>query len=302
MMFRFPYPCSPAELAAEHGFEEENDFAQALFGKVANDNGCATSLKSRVYFGDLKCSSNDRLENELIPPILASPKPTTFQHYLEQQGQKANNKYSGNSKLRGHKLYWHREKEKCNENCSDIAMLRQNPDSDKQHTIIQPVKKETLFKGKIKFFNLTKIELGCLLDSLLLPKGCYHKIGMAKPLGFGSLQIQKSLKLQLFDPDANYAAWQNEPTKSHDDIDSFRKAFEEYIIDFAKSNDVAIDKKQHGLRQLSRINELFTILNYNKKPANLKTRYMTIEQGDIAYFGNRNEFKFRPILPKPSKV
>lgn len=301
MMFRFPYPCSPAELAGEHCLDEKLDFAQMLFGMVSGEKGSNFSLKSRIHFGDLKCASTGRLENEVIPPILASPKPTTFQHYLEQSGQKADKKYTRNSKLRGHKLYWHRNTEDCNTDKKDIENLRKNHDKDTQHTIVKPLKPETLFKGKIRFFNLNKVELGCLLNSLLLPKGCCHKIGMAKPLGFGSLQIANSTILELFDPDENYSGWQSKPTRTADS-EVFIKAFEEYILDFAHKHNVRIERQLHGLKQIPRLNELFAILNIGKKPDNQKTRYMRIEGGNKGVFKNENEFKFRPILPRPSKV
>ena len=44
--------------------------------------------------------------------ILSNPKPTTFQHYLEQKSNAPNQLNHWNckeAKIRGYKLYWHRE-------------------------------------------------------------------------------------------------------------------------------------------------------------------------------------------------
>lgn len=62
-----------------------------------------------------------------------------------------------------------------------------------QYTIIKPIKRNIKFKSRIRFENLTKEELGALLFVLDLPENHYHKIGMGKPLGLGSIEIKPSL-------------------------------------------------------------------------------------------------------------
>jgi len=60
-----------------------------------------------------------------------------------------------------------------------------------QFTILKPVKKATEFKkGRIRFNNFSKQELGCILLSLILTKKSAHKLGYAKPYGLGSIKFK----------------------------------------------------------------------------------------------------------------
>lgn len=52
-----------------------------------------------------------------------------------------------------------------------------------------------VFKGKIRFENLSDAELGILMMALQLQPGCYHHLGMAKPYGLGRISIQPVLHL-----------------------------------------------------------------------------------------------------------
>lgn len=72
---------------------------------------------------------------------------------------------------------------------------------------MQPVKSGVQFRGRIRFENLTDLELGAILHALQLPDGCCHRIGMGKPLGLGSIRIHA--RLRLVDRVARYQAWQH---------------------------------------------------------------------------------------------
>ncbi|MEA1883590.1 MAG: TIGR03986 family CRISPR-associated RAMP protein, partial [Thermotogota bacterium] len=165
------------------------DMTEALFGDTEHISG-RVSFEDANFTGD----KNQAFEATTSPKILSSPKPTTFQHYLEQpQGtytpKDQLNNWNDNAPIRGHKMYWHRN----NPNWSEGKPIRDR--NDTQHTIITPVKTGSTFKGTIRFENLTEVELGALLFVLELKENLCHKIGMAKPLGLGSIKIKPTLKL-----------------------------------------------------------------------------------------------------------
>lgn len=258
------------------------DIAEAIFGNEK-------SFAGRVFFEDALYEGQDNVSlGEKIPNILSSPKPTTFQHYLEQEKNpdiKNLNHYNSSANIRGHKLYWHKSGYKWEE----TETLKEG---DNVHTKINPVKAGTKFKGKIRFENLSNVELGALLFALELPDGCCHKIGMAKPLGLGSIKITP--KLYLSDRKKRYESlfeeWET-PIEKSNKINDFKTAFEKYIK--SKIN------VQTNLWEIDRLNEFKTMLNIEtgkKHENNGKIRYMEI-QGN-----NGNEFKNRPVLPKPTNI
>src|SRR5262249_29889812 len=51
------------------------------------------------------------------------------------------------------------------------------------------------FKSKVRFENLTEVELGALLTVLDLKPSQRHHLGMGKPLGLGSVRIDSTLHL-----------------------------------------------------------------------------------------------------------
>jgi len=160
-------------------------------------------------------------------------------------------------------------------------------------TKIQPVRPGVKFQGRIRFENLSHAELGALLFSLDLPGGCNHKLGMGKPLGLGSVKITP--RLFLSDRKKRYEnlsfEWNNEIDES-DRIPEFTTAFEQYVLN-------RIEPGEKMLWNTERLRELKIMLDYDKgKKSELqgKVRYMEITGR------NKNEFKDRPILPKPSNV
>ncbi len=46
------------------------------------------------------------------------------------------------------------------------------------------------FRFSVRFWNLAEVDLGLLLHTLELPDGLYHKFGMGKPLGLGTVRIE----------------------------------------------------------------------------------------------------------------
>lgn len=119
--------------------------------------------------------------------VLGGPKPTAFQNYLVQKTDSLQNMdtYNSNTPLRGAKFWWHRP----------IDMDTFSEQSDAVKTTIEPIEKESEFRFRVHFENLTPYELGALLTVIELEKGLVHKIGMAKSLGYGSCRIESQLTL-----------------------------------------------------------------------------------------------------------
>ncbi|MDM8522006.1 TIGR03986 family CRISPR-associated RAMP protein [Desulfococcaceae bacterium HSG8] len=262
------------------------DIAEAIFGNESLFPG-------RVFFEDaFKKSQGDPRMGIKTPKILSSPKPTTFQHYLIQtkDDNKQLNHYNSDSSIRGHKFYWHRPSAGWEE--TDQNKIRK---SEKQYTKINPVKSETEFSGRIRFENLSDVELGALLFCLELPEGCCHKLGMGKPLGLGSVKITPELYLSNRQKRYTdlFAEWLGDEAPRPKDIASFKESFEQCIL--GKIGEP--DKARKSLWDTERLEELKLILDYETGKmlqSQGETRYMEIEQK------GRNEFKFRPILPTPS--
>jgi len=279
-MFRLPYKKTIGEhVPVNHKNDSVTDFAEAVFGN-------ATTFASRVFFEDALCTEEDSqkvLMGVRIPPVLSSPKPTSFQNYLEQDNNNKENlnHYNSDASVRGNKMYWHRD-------AGEIDWIDNSKYNKKINTKINPVKPGTLFKGKIRFENLSGTELGALISALNLPGNFRHKIGMAKPLGLGTIKV--TVALNLSDRKKRYSdlftEWNPGNVSSPEEAKLFQDKFEKYILN-------ALEEKKSSVWEIDRINQLKVMLDYNNKPCNEDTRYQTIEP---------NEFKKRNILPGPEKV
>lgn len=256
------------------------DITEAIFGNEKTFAG-------RVFFEDARLhpGQTDVLMGEATPKILSSPKPTTFQHYLTQNSDDIRqlNHYNTNALIRGNKLYWHKSGDNWQE--TDEAAITQH---QTQYTKINPVRPNVKFTGRIRFENLSDVELGALLFSLDLPKGCFHKLGMGKPLGLGSVKIIP--KLFLSDRKQRYSDFLAEfDLQESQQISRLKQKFELYICEALREQNV------HALWDLKRLKELRTMLDFEKGvelEKQGKIRYMQITP--------QNEFKDRPVLPMPT--
>lgn len=369
--FRIPYsPNNDGQAASAVNFipqevGESNliDLADAIFGFVrrkkdktevdTTDNTKAKPEQSRagrIFVSDAQYKAEEDgiwlTDDTITPQILASPKPTTFQHYLVQpQAVKSELKHYGEpitkTVIRGHKLYWHKgnvsQKEiKADTTEAEIEQKRS------QYTEIKPIKAGVSFEFKIKFENLSNVELGALLWILTLAGDDSEKLkaikldgkekyrlslGMGKPLGMGAVAIEYKLILnerykkqsqqrytQLFDGDE----WvTSDRDATLDEQKRFLKAFENYVINKISIEDCpeqfsAIEKRETlNLKDVPRIKMLIAMLRWDIFPPVTTTRYMEIER-DIKedYLcqpvnttdNTVNEYKCRLVLPTPFQV
>ncbi|MCC6607995.1 MAG: TIGR03986 family CRISPR-associated RAMP protein [Anaerolineae bacterium] len=292
----------------------EPDLADAIFGWVEDDNiGLKEKQRAgRVFFHDATYQSAQSgvwfRQQPIAPNTLSGPKATTFQHYLVQDGRAGqyghhpDNKVvlahygtpTDETRIRGHKLYWHKGDN------PDIEASSKELSHEKQLTRIMPLKPGVRFTFKIRFENLRPEELGVLWWALALPgetdKVYRHKIGMGKPLGMGTVSItprlvitDRALRYQaLFDQ----SAWQEGAQST--EPQPYLTAFESYLL-----QDKGIESGKSGLAEVERIQMLLAMLEWHEgTPEWLeKTRYMEIERD-----GKINEYKERPVLPDPLGV
>ena len=188
------------------------DFADALFGN--------TELwSSRVYFEDATTIDGkfSTLPTDKAHPLM-QPNPTSYQLYLKQnlKNDELNNWDTIGAQIRGYKLYWHKTADdwqandfERNENSKRLANGQEPLTKD-----MTPLEIGTKFKSKIRFKNLSAIELGALMMIFDLDGAtdAAYKIGQGKSLGFGSVKIKPTLFIEddtsyteLFDDNG----WQN---------------------------------------------------------------------------------------------
>jgi CRISPR-associated protein (TIGR03986 family) len=323
--FRIPMRLSGGKHAATpHDFvplemrnDQRPDFADAMFGWVedmaANGNSPGGQRAGRVFVGDARYIADANgiwlSEKPITPHTLASPKPTTFQHYLVQDKQighdpdsKVSLAHYGTSpketQIRGFKRYWHKGPS------PDILATEKERGLEKQLTRIQPLKAGVQFSFRIHFENLHPAELGALLWALTLPgesgKVYAHTIGMGKPLGMGAVQLSvKSLVVndrrkryaQLFGGHTWHTAGEGR------DPNEFITTFEKHVLDELGET----DKGRQRLAELERIRMLLAMHEHEwEGPPHSETRYMEIER----QIGSEvvNEYKERPVLPDPLAV
>ena len=141
--------------------------------------------------------------------ILSTPKPTTYRFYLRPRNGKPQDGLSDQQVdydndgqiLRGRKVYRHHGDRL---NPQEYQSVNGNK-SDQNRTVRGVQKAGSVFEFTVEFENLAPVELGALLWSLRL-EGWHHRIGYAKPLGFGSAQIE-ILSVSVLDPEARYVSF-----------------------------------------------------------------------------------------------
>lgn len=173
-----------------------------LFGWVAEKKTIdGSSRAGRVQFFDGRFDDANpwRAGGYFKLAILGSPKPTATYMYLLDSKAKPDflvNYDSKGAKLRGRKYYWHHGIKAFNINPKTGKLEWQRvftsptTGQDKSNvTLKQVIDVNKQFSFSLRFENLHPVELGALLWALKLEPGWHHRLGLAKPLGFGSLSL-----------------------------------------------------------------------------------------------------------------
>ena len=226
-----------------------------------------------------------------MPRPLASPKPTSYQLYLKQGNSNVAENHWGktpdnNNSIRGYKFYWHNKDEKAWRQKENDKVL---PGMKK----IAPLKPGAVFRGRIRFQQLSDIELGALCAVFHLGdngQNIAYKIGQGKSIGMGSIKIKTNLYLDntssnnihLFADDNQ--GWNNDFEKHN--LDEYIEKFENY-----RDSQLTNVKGFYNSQK-----QLFALLDYNDY-----NDYNVIEArawaNKISYMGVKDpRFKYRVPL------
>jgi CRISPR-associated protein (TIGR03986 family) len=228
MLYKLPYEHSLQKILEKYqDFKLSKDLAQTIFGYIDENE----ALKGRVQFSHFKCDKEVKFNKKISLP-LSTPRATFYPNYLVQCCENGKTKkfitYDRlDGILRGFKLY---------PPTKQIVEIAKNDKGEdfckKNHKLcnpFEPVGVGSTFSGKIRFHNLNPVELGALISALNFmgqnkDDKYFHKIGMAKAYGFGTVSIQiNSLK-----------------TASNKGLDLFMNSFKNHL-----NQELKIDLLQH---------------------------------------------------------
>lgn len=200
--------------------------------KKMPDLDMPTAYASRLCFSHAILTQDaGKFDATLV--ILSTPKPTTYRFYLRPRHGKPQDglddhrvDYDNDGQiLRGRKVYRHHGGKLNPQEYQSVNGAK----SDQNRTVRGVQKAGSVFEFSVNFENLAPVELGALLWCLRL-EGWNHRIGYAKPLGFGSAQIE-ILEVSLLDAATRYASfdrkkncWSNKTPDWQDWVDIFKEA------------------------------------------------------------------------------
>lgn len=298
---------------------EDIGYAEALFGHTLTRRDLDNMKKRKLPIPEqgsktLACASRISVTDAILteaptglwfsggpvtPTILATPKPTPFQHYLVQtSNSKPAMKHYGSSTpeetvIRGHKLYWHQG----NRKVEDLKPEPNSPNVDghgkidptsTQHTQFKPVNSGVTFTFYVHFENLSDDELGALCWTLYPlgdegimqdeSRGYCHSLGMGKPLGMGAVILNATLHLSdrrlryssLFEGNGWATGFSGEEHKLSDRGEVVKKMTDAFELSVLKELEPFEDNKTCArLADLKRIAMLLKMLEWPGFPSDV---------------------------------
>ncbi|WP_333870261.1 TIGR03986 family CRISPR-associated RAMP protein [Desulforamulus putei] len=166
----------------------------------------AVAFAGRLSFSSGKMIYDSGEEGEITLAILSSPKPTATSFYLlNRQSKKPSGdlKYAEEAVLRGRKFYLHHGAGPSRHPDGYEYERPEGKKDNQNRTVRNAVKPGAVFEFTVDFESLAPAELGALLWSLQLEEGMYHRLGYARPLGFGSVKVIVE-KVEVFDLKKKY--------------------------------------------------------------------------------------------------
>lgn len=272
------------------------DYARAMFGYAEDDSFDSSlegqqgsrpkSYKTKLSFSDAVLVTEEKdILCEKSKVILGEPNPTSCLEYVkpqkDNQGREKPDTYNGNSfELRGIKQYWlHGETIP-----HEVEQKQMKVASD-----LHPIKAGVKFRGKVRFRNLTRDELGLLLWSIRLNQGCRMNVGKAKSYGYGQIQVD-ILEAREIDLSRAYGteALALEPFRPVEVEDSIR-FYKDTVNAFLGTR--RIDEMPH-------IKEFFAMKDAAMIPDNADTMYMDLKQYQEQM---RYKLPLKPVLQVAKK-
>ena len=210
--------------------------ADRVFGWVSQDSKTLDNpaYRSQLRVGVVNCTTDNAIEvfpAPIVLPILGQPKPAQGRFYLGNQhgkrqddgGSKTDRGYRSGNRIRGPKAYPHH----CRFTLGKIKN-QWHVASNQNRTITGCVKKDTHFDVDLHILNLSRTELAALLWLLSLPTSHYLRLGLGKPLGFGSVQLEIDSSASCVadgqDWIANLREWNTNPVSI--ELSSLRSEYE----------------------------------------------------------------------------
>lgn len=182
-LYKLPYNHSVKDGIPKVHFESEDlDLAQTIFGYISKNN--KEALKGRVQFSHFKAISNITPMNPR-KEILGTPRASYYPIYVKQTDGKLFTTFmDGFFEIAGRKRY----------PIHNSNQTTQTTDTGNENvgTTFAPLKDGVVFKGKLRYHNLKRCEIGALLSALTFhdTPNTFHNIGMAKSLGYGKIELK----------------------------------------------------------------------------------------------------------------
>jgi len=221
---------------ADH-LSQDLDFTTALLGHIDEDSSSTPSLKGRVNFSLFRPSGTPQTQ-WTEETISNEPKATFYPNYLQQtfpRNQSSHFNFStylafkdkkhtkrNKPKISGWKRYLAQEKYKLN-------TIPPNVRSKKTLSKFEYVKNATLWKGKLRFHNISTIELGALLwiFEQTNSNNSFIQLGHGKNMGFGGCHF-----MPQFTPKTKITTHDGKTITKQQCIESFTQYMELHIPDW----------------------------------------------------------------------
>lgn len=211
--YKLPYDKSVMDALPQAHKSNVPDLTDYIFGYVNKTD--RTALRGRVRF-------SHALADQRVQPlpfrelILGKPKASYYPYYIKQKELENNTGHTGqlltweneDIEIAGRKVY--PKHNFFNQKLPQFPQRR----NEKVLTKIKPLPTGSTFTGSFRFNNLNYIELGALLSSITLHsnnKTHYFNIGMAKPFGYGKIEldITQVSGISMKDVDQSMGIFQN---------------------------------------------------------------------------------------------
>lgn len=193
-----------------------------------------TAYAGRVRFSHAHLVDDAGTLGPTALSILSTPKPTTTRFYLRPKNGKPQDRLADHQVdydapdqiIRGRKFYRHH-----GTRLNPHEYQSATPKSDQNRTLHGIQKPGSVFQFTVNFENLSEIELGALLWSLEM-EGWHHRLGLGKPLGFGSAKIE-IVGVRSLEPATRYQAlsdasdgWKDQTEEVNEWIKTFKQAMQ----------------------------------------------------------------------------
>lgn len=144
---------------------------------------------------------------------------------------------------------------------------------------LNPLKPGTKFVGKIRFHNVTKLELGLLLWSLKLEEDSFMNMGKAKSFGYGAIKLTLG-KVRVLKWDEAYSvdALSVSPWDENVDVNQYIEDFKCYLYHDASG----------AYKESPHVKDFFAMKDSKRMPKPAEIRFMSIDA---------REYQNRKALP-----